>query len=169
MGKLFSYKGYSYTEETIEKLCIAICKEKNIVYKRYLIKFDTVCIYDVNDVLSYLILFEDLKDYRLKYNIDNTNPVNKIKDKYKNDRIMDRTGTIFYTKDIVDLGLAIAKYHNLKFVEYEREGNNSLKYFLTDGVTNYTYSFRIRYFSECIDYFVNNNLEIECYTTLVKL
>ena len=62
MGKLFSYKGYSYTEETIEKLCIAICKEKNIVYKRYLIKFDTVCIYDVNDVLSYLILFEDLKE-----------------------------------------------------------------------------------------------------------
>lgn len=163
MDILFSKDGFSYTHNELEQLCKSICKERNIFYKEYKLKLETIMIYNTEGVFSYLILFEDLKELCFKYGIDLMVNVDS-----KKDRIMDKTGTIFYTKDIIELGYAIAKYYNLRLTHYKRYSNDSLTYYLRNDDEKYTYSFCIRYFSDEVDSYINGNYDLYRHTSLIK-
>ena len=143
MDILFSKDKVSYTHEDIEKLCKLVCEDKNIDYKEYKLKLNTVMIYNTDDIFSYLILFEDLKKYCFKYGVDLMGNVDLNKD-----RIMDKTGTMFYTKDILELGYAIAAYYNMRFLEYKRDSNDRVYYHLGNGKEKYSCSLMIRYFGK---------------------
>ena len=167
MEIVISKNGIKYTHQKLETLCKAICLRKNISYKEYKLKYDTVMIYNIDDVLSFVILFDYLKELCWEYDIEVVD-LDKIREKHKKDRIMDKTGKIFYSDDMIELGMAIAKYYNLKFLDYKRYGNDSLTFKFRKGLEKYTYSVSVRYFSNEVDSYVNGNYNLYHHPQLVK-